>query len=152
MKIHKSCFGYHPCDHETFLKLKEAHLLFLRALRDIRAYERWERKQEPEGEAPTYPSFVCQCGYFYRSRLAQERGQMFYGYTVGCEGERLSWGSCEVQFYERLLEQYRNVRAPRATPEEVKPLDLPDDFWKTVEKLKGFYEVSQKDARFGVAG
>lgn len=150
MITYQSKYGYHPCDYETFLKLKEAHLLFLRAYRDIRAYERWERKRNAEGEAPKHPSFVANYGWFYRSHKARKEGRVFYGWTVDCGKVQLGWANIELQFYEQLLEQHRNARTPKATAEEVTPLELPDNFWEIVEKLKGFYDVNRKDVQSGV--
>lgn len=141
MSTYQSRFGYHPCTRETYQKLKEAHLLFLRAIKDIRAYTRWVNKDEPVGEAPKYPSFVADYRWYYRSRKAQKEGRISHGLNLNLGGKP-GWGNAKLQFYELLLEQYRNARHPKATAEEVEPLALPDGFWKTVEKLKGFYEVS----------
>ena len=43
--VHKSRFGYHPCDKEVFLKLKELNKIFVDALHKKAAWERWERKE-----------------------------------------------------------------------------------------------------------
>ena len=137
---HQSKWGYHPCTRETCLKLKEAHLLLLRALRDIKRYDRWESKQEPEGEDPKFPSFASKYGYFYRSQKAKNEGRMTYGLTLGTNEWPAGYG-CNIHYYEHVLTQYRNARRPKETAEEVQALYLPSDLWELVEKLRGFYEV-----------
>lgn len=42
--IYKSKFGCHPCDKETFLKLKEINKAYIEALRMKAAWDRWYRK------------------------------------------------------------------------------------------------------------
>jgi len=139
---YQSRFGYHPCTRETCLKLKEAHLLLLKAFRDIRAYQRWERKQEPVGEAPEYPSFVAEHSYYKRS----PEGETKYGLTIGTNAWKSNWSNVRVHYYGHVLEQYRKARRPKSTPEEVEVLDLPEDIWKVVEMLKGFYDINHEAA------
>jgi len=43
--VHQSKWGFHPCDRETFQKLKELNKLYIQALHQKAAYERWERKE-----------------------------------------------------------------------------------------------------------
>jgi len=134
-QTYKSKWGYHPCTHETYLKLKEAHLLLLKALRDIKAYQRWERKLEPIGKAPGYPSFVSQYYLYKRS----PGGQPVYGLMIGTKAWKSTWNNIKVHYYEHVLDQYRKARRPKETPEEVETLHLPSDIWEVVEELKNYY-------------
>lgn len=43
--VHQSKWGWHPCDKEVFLKLKELNKIFVDALHKKAAWERWERKE-----------------------------------------------------------------------------------------------------------
>ena len=56
--VHQSRWGYHPVDHNEFLRLKEAHKLFLQALRQSRKNDRWIAKDEQNrsGEEPKLPA------------------------------------------------------------------------------------------------
>jgi len=141
IETHTSKWGFHPCTRETCQKLKEAHLLLLRALRDIKRHQRWSNKLEPEGEEPKHPSFLVKDGRFYRSEKAKEAKNMTYGITLGTSYWPVGF-RCEIHYYEHILSQYRNARRPQATEEEVEPLNLPDDLWLIIEKLKGFYKIS----------
>ena len=42
--VYKSRWGYHPCDYETFLKLKELNKLFEKSKQDAKNWYRWARK------------------------------------------------------------------------------------------------------------
>ena len=43
-KTYESRWGHHPCDHDTYLKLKKLYKFYWQYLRDYAAWERWERK------------------------------------------------------------------------------------------------------------
>lgn len=61
VKTYKSRWGYHPVDYSTFIELKQAHKLFLQAMRDWRKNSRWtaKDKQNRIGEEPkTPPVFI----------------------------------------------------------------------------------------------
>lgn len=56
----KSRWGFHPCDYETFRKLKAIHKWFWEFLHDYAAWQRWDRKfpKNRRGTEPTYcPEF-----------------------------------------------------------------------------------------------
>jgi hypothetical protein len=54
-RIHKSKWGYHPCDYATFLKLKKLNYRLLVAKRKAAAWHRWDRKatHNRKGKEPT---------------------------------------------------------------------------------------------------
>ena len=43
--VHAGRWGFHPCDKETFLKLKELNKLYQQALHQMAAFRRWEGKE-----------------------------------------------------------------------------------------------------------
>lgn len=45
MTTFKSRWGFHPCDYETFRKLKTIHKWYYKALHDYAKWERWYRKE-----------------------------------------------------------------------------------------------------------
>lgn len=128
---HQGRFGYHPCDFETFLKLKEAHGLLLRAYRDCKRFLRWENKlpDNRNGEEPKCPHFMLTSGYH---RLDKH---VFYG--TGFMDAKVN--GTPLNYYLCVLRQYQNARRPKATPEEVIPLELPVDFDAIIAQLKEFY-------------
>ncbi len=137
-EVHQSKWGYHPVDRDGFLKLKEAHQLLLRAYRDIKRYRRWENKdpQNRHGDAPKYPEFLMEYGHhFIDNGGDREDWRSFYGY-----GFKRYWSTYgATSYYFHILRQYRQARMPVSTPEEVKPLELPNDLDQIVEKLREFY-------------
>jgi len=42
--VYQSRFGCHPCDYQTFLKLKKLNAVYFKALRQLSVWERWDRK------------------------------------------------------------------------------------------------------------
>lgn len=57
----KSNWGYHPCDHETFLKIKKLRRYYYESLPKAAAYYRWARKAEHnrKGNEPSIPPVFC---------------------------------------------------------------------------------------------
>ncbi len=49
MTTFKSRWGYHPCSHEFYLKLKRLNLLARKCLAQAAIWERWNRK-EPQNQ------------------------------------------------------------------------------------------------------
>jgi hypothetical protein len=62
----QSRWGFHPCDYRTYRKLKFLNLVYLRAIRLARTWERWKRK-DPHNR-------------IVRRRIRNEKGQ-----TIGYE-------------------------------------------------------------------
>ncbi len=52
----RSRWGYHPCNRETFLKLKRLHKAFWQQVRKYVAHERWTAKR-PENRRGPEPRF-----------------------------------------------------------------------------------------------
>lgn len=46
IEVYKSKFGFHPCDKETYIKLKRLNYLFLQAEKMASRWNRWARKDE----------------------------------------------------------------------------------------------------------
>lgn len=120
-------WGYHPCDYPTFLRLKEAHGLLLRAYRDCKRRIRWDMKDSHnrKGEQPTAPVDFLEWGWH---RLDKN---CFSGL-----GFRRFKGQ---NYYLKVLREYRSARIPRPTPDEVIPLDLPEDLEDVIAELREFY-------------
>jgi hypothetical protein len=125
-EIHKSSWGFHPCDRETCKKLKEGHRLLLRAYCDVKRYIRWDKKDtQNQGQEPVAPKDFIEYGYH---RLDKRE---FYGYGFRKYGRD--------NLYLHVLHQYQRARRPVEHPVDVAPLDLPHDFDKIVEGLREFY-------------
>ncbi len=111
--------GFHPCDYQTFLKLKELKKLFWLASYQYGAWRRWDRK-EPQNR-------------FYWNNL--------HGSKEGARKQRSDrpipeplicplwqpvcrWGSNSKLNDNGLLEAYEAVRMPQKNATDVKPLGL----------------------------
>lgn len=44
-QLHKSRWGYHPCDYDTYIKLKKLYKLYWQAVYAHARWKRWERKK-----------------------------------------------------------------------------------------------------------
>lgn len=126
MNVYRSRWGFHPCDYETYLLLKQLHALHEAALHAYADWQRWARKQPqnrvvrryrrneqgnrigseiigPRPEPPLSPLFCTQ------SRVVQ-------GATGESLGRRVAFDSLRVP------EGYRQARMPAPTAEAVTPL------------------------------
>jgi hypothetical protein len=126
--------GWYALSYEDNQRLKEAHGLLLRAYRDVKRNIRWNKKLEENrrGEEPEAPEWLIENGYHVLDK------KTFYGlgFKTFKDSDRKT-----QDYYLHVLRQYQQARRPVATKEEVRPLNLPDDLWTVVEKLKAFYAV-----------
>ena len=135
MTVHRSRWGYHPCDYPTFLLLKELHGLYTRALRQHAAWLRWQRK-EPQNRVvrqwfrddrgnrtgarvlgprpePTLCPLFCT-----RQQVVRHLTRDGHVVREGTVAERV------VLDDHGIPEAYQAARMPAASPEEVRPLPL----------------------------
>src|SRR5437764_918694 len=58
--IHQSRWGYHPCNFETYLKLRRLHQAYHDGLRLLARWRRWRAKapHNRSGPEPTVPEAV----------------------------------------------------------------------------------------------
>jgi len=128
-ETYKSRWGFHPCDYQTFKKLKFLHKLYHEALRKKAEWERWERK------APW--------NRVIRHKIRNSQGQVIGFQPPVCRPEP---ELCPV-FNEKVKEvhmrnldvfaDYQNARHPSPLPEEVQPLKL------SLEEIDRLYQQVQ---------
>ena len=60
--IYKSRWGHHPCNHETFLKLKKVHKAYWEGRRLLAKHRRWSTKLPANrvGPEPVVPEVLRQ--------------------------------------------------------------------------------------------
>jgi hypothetical protein len=153
----QSRWGFHPCDHATYRKLKFLNLVYQRAVRLAHAWDRWQRK-DPHNRV-------------HRRRIRNEQGQTI-GYAdpvpvpepplcpvfsrkvqekrfVDRKGICFQDGFLEekvVTADPRIATDYRTARTPASDPESVRPLGCP------IAEIDDLYEqarawVEQQDLR-----
>jgi len=133
-EAHRSRWGYHPCDYATFLKLRQLHKAYQKALRQYHEWLRWSRKAPqnrvlrravrdeqrrrvgtevvgPRPEPPLDPTFV-------RREMVKVTWHAGRYHKEGVEVERVTFGTAGVP------ESYRLARFPAATPGDVKAMPL----------------------------
>ncbi len=142
---HRSRWGWHACDYETFLLLKELAGLFERAQHQHAAWQRWARKRPHNrvvrrkvidakgnkvGEEvvaprlePPLPSLFCTrrqvVTYWSEDGRPIEKGRLVEDVVLAGHG---------------VPEAYRAARRPALSEEEVKALPL------TPEEVRGLLE------------
>lgn len=119
VSTHKWGTRYHGCSYDTYLKMKEAHKLLLRAYCDCKRYWRWHRKDNKAGPEPKCPVFMAD---FFKSHMIFKRGP-FYGKNL----------------YTHTLEQYQVARRSHVDLQDVHSVVPASDLDGIVAKLKGFY-------------
>lgn len=125
INVHQSKWGYHPCSREQFLYLKKAHKLFLRAYRDTKRWITWSNKTVYRYDEPVKPELFVEHGH----HLAGKKAWYGLGFKK-FNGKNL---------YHLVLEAYQNARKPVSSPNDVKTIDLPENFDKLVNWLETFY-------------
>jgi len=126
MNTYQSRWGFHPCDYETYLLLKQLNRLHDQALHACADWQRWARKQpqnrvlrrqrrndqgqrigsEVVGPRPEPPLVALFCS---KARLVQAATQHTLGVRVAFDGLRIP-------------EVYRQARTPAPTAAAVLPL------------------------------
>ena len=119
--VYRSRWGYHPCNHELFLKLKQLHNWYWQTLYDFHRWHRWFRRLEPNrvGPEPRYcPGFVKDSTWYKPVQLGGEPGCKVYPRTV---------------VDHDVVELYRSARLPQAEP-------VPAWDAETIGRLETFYD------------
>lgn len=81
----QSRWGFHPCDYQTFLKLKRLHRWYWQTLYDFHRWHRWQRKDATNrvGPEPKFCAiFVEDEPWFKPVTRHGERGFKVYPKTV----------------------------------------------------------------------
>lgn len=142
MEIHKSRWGYHSCSYEDFVKLRKAHLLFYKAYTDAKKYIRWFNK-EPQNRGTTNPPVpeeivsIIDEGYYALGINRDRVRTMRYGKHM------ISGKTDRRPLYLIVLEQYRNAKRPKESPENVSPLSLPKNYEDALAKIQDIYKVAE---------
>lgn len=101
----QSRWGYHPCNRETFLKLKRLHKAFWWHLRRSVAAERWNAKR-PENRRGKEPQYLP---------------------TFAVPKKWSKWGDCYGMFRKveehQVRQLFQQARRPSATPVTVFSLE-----------------------------
>lgn len=106
---HQSRWGFHPCNHEFFLKLKALHRWYWETLYAFHRWHRWQRKdvKNRSGAEPRYfPEFVLSRKWYKPVHRRGVEGYKVYPKTVTDHG---------------VLDLYHQARTPQSDP--VQPLD-----------------------------
>lgn len=143
MNVFRSKWGFHPCDYQTYLLLKELNRLYEKAKRAYAAWRRWARKlphnrvmrrwlRNPEGQRigrqalgpqpePRLPRLFC------------TRTQVVQSTTGNRLGVRVAFDGLGVPA------AYRTARTPVACAEAVRPLP-----W-TAEEMRWLLEQATEE-------
>lgn len=124
-KTFQSRWGFHPCDYESFTKLRQLHKWYWETLYDFHRWHRWWRKEEQNrtGPEPGYCEvFVEAKPWFKPVRFHGEPGSKVYPKTILAHG---------------VLELYRSARIPR--PEAVPPWDA-----EVLDRIHSLYEKASR--------
>lgn len=103
MKTFQSRFGHHPCDHETYLKLKRLYKYHWQNVYDHARWTRWSRK-EPQNQV-------------IRKRPAK-------GLPLTVIGPWPEPSYCAPLLRKDIVEAFQQARTPILNPEDVKPMSL----------------------------
>lgn len=121
--MNQSRYGYHPCDYQTLLKLKQYTWCLYRAYCRHKRAVAWQNKTVyRSGPQPIVHPLLSSVGPNGKLEFACLR--------IGHE---------DVNLYFYVLNQYREARRPVATAEEVAPLNLSPDWLEKLRVLTEFH-------------
>jgi hypothetical protein len=116
----QSRWGFHPCDYETYAKLKALHKHYWQSLYDFHRWHRWWRKR-PENRRRAEPAvgslFVVDRPWYKPVKRCGVKGFKVYPRTVVDHG---------------IAELYQTARRPQPAP--VTPFDA-----VTIDKIVALY-------------
>lgn len=107
-------YGFYTCDYETYQKLRKLYGFYIKSRTMDKAHDRWARK-EPQNRV-------------LKQVLRDDKNRRI-GYRVVLDESGKPIYRPEPPLFNvpinHLVESdYRNARKPKATPEEVKPLQM----------------------------
>tara|TARA_Y100000034_G_scaffold100014_1_gene123135 strand:- start:6750 stop:7337 length:588 start_codon:yes stop_codon:yes gene_type:complete len=138
-ETHESRWGHHPCDYDTYLKLKELHRYWWKAVQREYEWERWNRK-DPQNRVIRHKVRDCDgnvTGYNVEPRPEPVRSDLFYK-TLKVK----TWnGEREVRSleYAEIVTDYRKARTPVADPNQVPKLSL------SIEEIDRLLDAARLD-------
>jgi hypothetical protein len=108
----RSRWGFHPCDYQTYRKLKFLNQLYLKAVRMAHAWDRWRRK-DPHNRVT-------------RRRIRNEKGQIIgYGPPVPLPEPKICSVFSQKMFEQRHVDKKGNFSREGFTEEKV----VTDHIW-----------------------
>ncbi len=155
LETYRSNWGYHPCNYETFLKLKMLYKAYHASQSRAKAWFRWARKMDRNRKGnepqvlPVFNELVPSQGIrsysnertMHSTWLKTDKGTAYaYEIPMGYEPEEVkaSWGTYTRQKStgrnhdktvvvrsHAIEEAYRQARIPAKSPEDVRPLIIP---------------------------
>lgn len=110
IEVHHGRWGFYPCDHQTYLELKEYHRYALRDLKGSKRHRRWSAK-------------------LTHNRVNKAGEPVAEPAAQGTSLDQYLW----------VLEEYRNARHPKANPDDVMRLELPRGWLESLAAYRAFY-------------
>jgi len=135
MNAVKGRFGFHPCDYQTYLKLKQLKKRFWETVYASARYDRWHNKF-PHNRKGAEPAKYCP---LIGNRVFGSRGKNELGYQV--------WGKIPNKLDQKLLDLFEQARMP--LPEaDVKVFDAHQlqIINETYQKVENWFSGEQKVA------
>jgi hypothetical protein len=114
-EVHQSKWGYHPCDYETYQKLRKINYVRYLSIKMQAAWNRWRRK-EPQNRV---------IRKWTRNADSQRTGYEIIGPRP--EPERCPVFSDKWSLTYSIERDYENAKVPRRNKEDVQALRLSKD-------------------------
>ena len=135
--VHRSRWGYHPCDRATWLKIKRLRFLWFLTLRRLAAWRRWNNK-------------LPQNRVIWR-RIRREDGMPIGWEKIGLRPEpalpefmvRDAWGQ-RVLAHDWIETCYRQAKRPTAEPQAAWPAARLVEIAELLGRLEGWFEERRR--------
>jgi hypothetical protein len=142
-QVHQGRWGFHPCDYQTFRKLKELHKWYYEALCEWSNWCRWARK-EPQNRV-IRRKLKDSSGNPAGREIVGPRPEPSYCPYFHNNGQAKLWNPPNEM---NIVAMYQNARRPKVTPEEVEQLDQARlvQLMALYDAIKGWHEEHRKAA------
>lgn len=123
--IHRSRWGFHPVDHETFRKLKALHKHYWSTVRGLAAWFRWHAKQEQNRILTE--RIRDESGRVVGWRVLGPWEEPHYSRMFGAPPARRGWLKIPQHLDDHgIVAAYRHARVPQPRA-DVRPLALSNE-------------------------
>jgi hypothetical protein len=134
----QSKWGFHPCNYETYRKLKELHKAYWQAIRDFSKWQRWINKQSQNRKGSQPPQY---CPIFFENgpwlRYTKDQNGMLHG----------KWFSKRITDHG-IIDLYHQARMPQQQPVE----SFSNETLAQINKIYAQWVEYQKPLQSKVAG
>lgn len=112
VNVHQNRFGYHPCDYETYQKLKTLHKAYWKAVYGLAEWFRWQAKQ-PHNRV-LRQKIKDETGKVIGKKIIGEWNEPKYCPLFGLPDYKRGWMTIPEHLKDHgIIADYKNAKTPK---------------------------------------